>query len=199
MRPISYVLTFAMLCTGCSMLYTKVGKPISAEGLVMEPGDTRYEEVLDDLGPPNRMSSLPGGFAFMYEYLLFREMQIGISGPQQFHLLSLLKLTVADINLRHEILLLHFNSEGVLISSAQTASSENLGMGGSVQPIVSLQSVVDTSEYEDDAVMEMNWGSALLRPLPEVLNMPQSLSSGAAGMERSGTTAKVGQHTLEMR
>lgn len=199
MRPISYALTFAMLCSGCSMLYTRIGSPVSTEGLVMEPGETRYEEVLNDLGPPSRMSSVSDGFAFLYEYLVFREMQIGISGPPQFDLLSLLKITVADVNLRHDVLLLHFDSEGVLICSAQTASSEDLGMGGSVQPIVALKSVVDTSEYEDDALMEINWGSALLRPLPEVLNLPQSLSSGAAGMERSGTTAKVGQHTLEMR
>jgi len=199
MRPISYALTFAMLCSGCSMLYTKIGNPVSTEGLAMEPGKTRYDEVLNDLGPPNRMSSVSDGFAFLYEYLVFREMQIGISGPPQFQWLSLLKITVADVNLRHDILLLHFNSEGVLMSSTQTVSSEDLGMGGSVQPIVALKSVVDTSDYEDDAVMEINWGSSLLRPLPEVLNIPQSLSSGAAGMEQSGTTAKVGQHTLEMR
>lgn len=195
----SIILFIAMLCSGCTMLYTEVGRPISTESMALNAGTTHCEEVLDNLGPPCRISALQDGYAFIYEYLVFREMQFGLSGPAELSWLALLKLTLADVNLRHDTLMLHFGSDGYLISAAHTERWDDVGMGASVQPLLALKSVVDTSDYEDDSIDAADWGASLLEPLPVTLNLAQNLNTGAAGLEQSGTAAKVGQHTLEMR
>lgn len=195
-RKISLLL-MAVLCSSCTVLHKEVGRPLDMESIHYDVGRTHYHAVLDALGPPARMTALPSGFAFLYESLSIRERQLGISS--QYEWLQLIKLSLADSDLRRNCLLLHFNSEGLLVSQSSINTLERLGMGGSIQPILSLQQIVDTAEYEDDAYVAMGWGASLLSPLPQTINMNQSLNSGSAGLEQSGTTSKIGQHTLEMR
>lgn len=192
----SLLLLLVALSTGCTMLHKEVGCPIE-ESVRFDEGATHYHDVLDELGPPTRLTALSGGFAFFYETLSIRERQIGIGGQNDW--LQLIKLALADSDLRRNCLLLRFDSDGQLVSQARIDTLEKLGMGGSIQPILSLQQIVDTADYEDDAFAPMDWGVSLLRPLPQTLNARQSLVSGTAGLEQSGTTGTVGQHTLEMR
>ncbi len=44
----------------------------------------------------------------------------------------------------------------------------------------------------------LDWGISLLKPLPEILNIPNNLKTGNTGVEQLGTPKSVGQHTLEM-
>jgi hypothetical protein len=68
-----------------------------------------------------------------------------------------------------------------------------------VQAIISIKQIVDTTAFENDALDASQWGANLLDPLPVMLNVAQNLNTGAAGIEQSGTTIKIGQHTLEMQ
>jgi hypothetical protein len=152
--------------------------------------------VLDELGPPARLSATVAGFAFIYEALEIDEQQLGLSGYGD--LLQFLKMSFAGTDLKPHSYLLHFNADGMLIAAGLLESTEDLGTAGSVQAIFSIEQLVDTTGFEDDALDASRWGGNLLDPLPVMLNVAQNLNSGAAGLEQSGTTIKIGQHTLEM-
>ncbi|MEA2068074.1 MAG: hypothetical protein U9P12_02625 [Verrucomicrobiota bacterium] len=192
--PILFVCLFLM---GCSTLHRDVDPGIALEQCGFEPNVAHYHEVLDELGPPARLTAMPGGFAFIYEALTVSELQVGISGKSG--LWQLLKMSFANTNLKRASYLLKFNSDGVLVASGTLQSKEDLGAGGALQTLFSVQQIVDTSTYEDDHIDAVNWGGSLLDPFACVLNYPQNLNTGATGLEQSGTSSKVGQHTLEMR
>jgi len=153
--------------------------------------------VLNDLGPPARLTATPGGFAFIYEDLVVDELQVGIGGRGNFW--EWLKLSFAGTTLERRSLLFQFDQDGALNSVGLLVSEEDLGKGGALQIIVQVKQIVDTSEYEDDALDAARWGASLLDPLPKALNTAQNLNTGASGLEQSGTTTKVGQHTLDMQ
>jgi hypothetical protein len=200
MKSLSRLLSILLYCgllAGCSTLNKRIDPSLSLEDCSYEERKTHYHQVLDELGPPTRLTALPNGFAFIYESLRIREWQMGIGGQTGW--LQLLKLAFADTKLFRHSLLLHFDSDGVLISYGLLDSKESLGKAGALQPILSLEQIVDTSSYEDDAIDAANWGANLLRPLPVAINTEQNLNTGASGLEQSGTTTQVGQQTLEMR
>lgn len=186
-----------VLLAGCSSLYKTVDPGIVLEQCTFEAETAHYHEVLDELGPPARLSAISGGFVFIYEKLVFDEQQIGFSGQKGW--LQLLKMSFAGTDLKRNSYLLRFDSDGTLIAAGTLETKEDLGAGGALQALFSINQIVDTSAYEDDAFDSINWGVSLLDPLPLILNDRQSLTSGSAGLEQSGTTTKIGQHTLEMR
>ena len=186
-----------LLTTGCSVLQVSVDPGIALEQCNFDVTRAHYHDVLDELGPPARLSATPGGFAFMYEELKINEKQLGLNGPGEF--LQFLKMSFAGTALERHSYLLHFNADGMLIAAGLLEATEDLGTAGSVQAIISVQQLVDTTAFEDDALDASHWGSDLLDPLPVMLNNAQNLNTGAAGLEQSGTTTKIGQHTLEMR
>lgn len=187
----------ATLFTGCATIYKRIDPGGNVTESMFQPGETHFYTVLDELGPPGRFSKTPGGFVMLYEDMLIRELQAGISGRTGFF--RLIKLSFADSNLYRNIVMLRFNRHGILVSQSISERREDLGTSGSLQPIFSVKQLVDTGAYEDDASEPLDWGMTLLRSLPQTLNNRQSLNSGYAGLEQSGTTTKVGQHTLEMR
>lgn len=186
-----------VLLAGCSSLYKTVDPGIVLEQCAFEAETAHYHEVLDELGPPARLSEISGGFVFIYEKLVFDEQQIGFSGQKGW--LQLLKMSFAGTDLKRNSYLLRFDSDGTLVAAGTLETKEDLGAGGALQALFSINQIVDTSAYEDDAFDSINWGVSLLDPLPLILNDRQSLTSGSAGLEQSGTTTKIGQHTLEMR
>jgi hypothetical protein len=198
-RPNShaYILLASFLLMGCSSLQKTIDPGITKEQCNFSNGETHYHEVLDAIGPPARLTSCSPGFAFIYEALVVKELQVGLNG--RGGLLQLLKISMAGTTLYRKSLLLKFNSDGMLVNSGLLESKEDLGKGGALQPFLAIQQIVDTSEYEDDAMDAANWGAGLLDPLPQVLNMRQNLNTGANGLEQSGTTTDIGQHSLEMR
>ena len=191
----------ALLLTGCSTIYKRVdpgiGDEVKIEDIPADVAVTHFHEVLDILGPPSRMSSTGSGFAFLYEAMLIRELQTGIGGQNGFW--QLIKLSLADSKLFRDTLVMSFNQKGILQAVSYTDAAEPLGRSGAIQPILTVQQIIDTGSFEDDAVDVVDCGLTLLEPLPVVLNSSQSLSSGTGGFEQSGTTTKVGQNSLEMR
>ncbi len=198
-RPNS--LWFIGLCclflTGCSSLRREVDPGIRLEQCDFEPTVAHYHGVLDELGPPARLTALPGGFAFIYEALSITEFQIGISGNTS--LWQLLKMSFANTDLKRGSYMLMFNSDGVLLAAGTLQSKEGLGASGAMQALFSVDQIVDTSTYEDDHIDSVNWGASLLDPIASALNYSQNLNTGASGLEQSGTTTIIGQHSLEMR
>ena len=182
--------------SGCTSINKYVGAELDLESVECVDRETHCHEVLDQLGPPVLMTALPGGFAFLYESLYVRERQLGIGGRQGFW--QLFKLSLANTDLYRNGLLLHFGADGVLISHGRLMIERDLGSGGSIQPVFSMQQIIDTSDYEDDYMHAADWGASMLSALPQTLNTKQNLASGASGIEQGGTTTKVGQHTLEM-
>jgi hypothetical protein len=197
LNRIAATLFLGLLLGGCSALRTTVDPGISSEKCVFEEGTAHYHEVLDALGPPARLSALPEGFVFIYEALIIDEKQFGLTG--RTGLWQFLKVSFAGTDLKRASYLLRFDTEGQLVAAGILQSKEDLGTGGAVQSLFSVQQIVDTSSYEDDAFDSGNWGAGLLDPFPGGLNFAQNLNTGAAGLEQSGTTTKIGQHTLEMR
>lgn len=190
----------ALLLTGCSTLYKRVDPgvgDVKQEDLAFKPGETHFHEVLDLVGPPSRISTTGSGFGFLYEAMLIRELQTGIGGREGFW--QLLKFSFADSRLYRHTVILNFDQHGILTAASVSNSSEPLGKSGAVQPILSVEQIVDTKRFEDDAVDAVDWGAGLLDALPVSLNAAQSLNSGTGGFEQSGTTTKIGQHALEMR
>lgn len=194
----SIAVVLVLFSAGCSIIKTSVDSPAPVPNVKLQDDRTHFHAVLKELGPPSRITALPGGFAFLYESLAFRELQLGLGGPQQYEMLSLLKLTLADANLHHQAVLFHFRSDGYLLSVAPIDRREDVGIGGSIQLLISVAAIVDTSDYVDDSTHAMRWGMSLLDPLPRTLNSQQSLRTGRSGLELGGTSSKVGQHTLEL-
>jgi len=74
---------------------------------------------------------------------------------------------------------------------------EDLGSGQAISILVSIESLVDSSMLEENP-NSLDWGISLLKPLPEILNIPNNLKTGNTGVEQLGMAKSVGQHTLEM-
>jgi hypothetical protein len=198
MTRIFSLLLAVVLLAGCSTIYRQVGgDPIPAGTSAWTEGETRVEGVLSVLGPPSRLTATPGGYAFLYERLSISETQLGLGGRDGWW--QLIKLSWADADLARDVLVLHFDREGVLRARSRRRSVEDLGEVGAIQPILALDQVVDTTTWEDDFTESLSWGRGLLVPLPKGLNRRQNMDTGAAGFEQSGTSTKAGQHSLEMR
>ena len=191
------ILLGCCVLTGCSSLHKEVQSGVTLDQSSYEERSVHYHQVLNDLGPPARLTATPGGFAFIYEDLVVDELQVGIGGRGNFW--EWLKLSFAGTTLERRSLLFQFDQDGALNSVGLLVSEEDLGKGGALQIIVQVKQIVDTSEYEDDALDAARWGASLLDPLPKALNTAQNLNTGASGLEQSGTTTKVGQHTLDMQ
>ena len=182
------------LTAGCTFISKEYGRPIISDDAEFEDGATHFRDVLNKLGPPAKMSAVPGGMAFQYEYLTIKERQFGINIPG----VEVLKLSLGWAHGDLDTLLLLFDQEGRLKSHRFQERQPDLGTGTTVQFFFAVAPTVDTRGNEAD--YEPNeWGMALLRSLPETLNSRQSLESGQNGMQRRGTPEKAGQHTLEMR
>lgn len=183
--------------TGCSTIYKRVDLGISERDFTLVTYETHFHEVLDFAGPPSRMTAADEGFAFLYEDMLIREWQTGIAGRTGW--MQLIKFSFADAKLFRNVAILRFNRQGILISKAMLETKEGLGKAGSLQPLLSVQQIVDTKQFEDDGTDALKWGMDLFLPLPQGLNNNQSLETGRGGFEQSGTSYKVGQQSLEMR
>ncbi len=200
---ISTVLGVAAGLSGCSVLRVELDVPIDRPAGGYPVGDTHYRTVVDELGPPTTVSAFNDGVAFLYEHMVIRERQLGISVDsewfgQGYEFLDWVKFAYGKSYADREALLLVFDAAGYLQTERLVAWRDDIGTGFSIQLIVEVSSVVDSSSmHEGGDVSE--WGGALLRTPPEVLNTRQSLDLGQVGVELSGAPDRVGQHTLEMR
>ena len=184
---------------GCTIIKENIDAPIDHAKAELLVGETKYSQALNQLGPPAKVSALGNGLAFLYEHAVTAENQLGINLEiQPVPWLRWFKLTTARGNAQRQALLLVFDEQGILQIQRFHEWDENLGGGSSVQFFIAVASLVDTSQFVD-VIGPHQWGRSLLRPLPQTLNMRQSLDMGTGGIELQATPTKAGQHTLEMR
>jgi hypothetical protein len=195
-KNLHIVLLFLCALQGCTILHTQIDNPLQFSQDDFNKHQTHISTVLERLGPPAKMSALGNGMAFLYEYTLITERQIAVT--IRYGALSLLKFSYAKAGADRQTLLLVFDDKGVLTSYALQDLTEKVGSGVGASFVYSVKSLVDTSHLEEEPAV-FHWGTSLFRSLPEALNAHHSLESGQHGLERTGTTKNVGQHSLEMR
>jgi len=184
-----------LVLTGCSSLHTEVGHTLPEHPSPLVEGTTRVETVVHELGPPHAVSSLPDGFAFLYEYSQVSEFQFGLS--LKFIRLPYFKVIKADSKLSEAARLFTFDEQGVLRAQGSAAWREKLGGGGALQLIISVLSLTDTTAFrrEPDS---LTWGRGNLQRPPVTLNSAQDLRLGSNGLQQRISPVFVGQATLEM-
>jgi hypothetical protein len=193
----------ALVLCGCTVLRDELGTRIPWEASLYSEGETHYRDVLKDLGCPLRVSRHGTGVAFLYEYAYVKEGQLGLSyddafGTGALSILEWIKFSFGTASADREALLMTFDRDGILESERFVSWNQKLGTGFSIQFIVDVGSVVDTTAATAE-VDPNDWGAMMLRPLPQTLNAAQNIDDGRYGFEQRGTPRKVGQRTLEMR
>jgi hypothetical protein len=189
--------SFAILAVGgCTIIHKDIDTPLDLSQSILQEENTHFSSILDQLGPPAKISALPNGMAFLYEYVSITERQIGIGFDAE--ILKWLKFAIAGASDVRQTLVLVFDEQGMLQTHRFLEHTEDLGKGGAMQLMIAVQQLIDTSHL-DDTRGPNEWGTSLLRPVPETLNIHQSLNTGTGGIEQKGTPASIGQHTLEMR
>ncbi len=181
---------------GCMLNRKKLNQNLTIPEQTYQDGITHSDEVLDELGPPLKISALPGGYAFMYESLDTLELQLGFSLP--IPVINWFKFVFAQADYDHQVLIYQFDDKHRLVASGRCDTHFDLGNSMAIQPVLTVESMFDTSNVENDIVHFTEWPAFCLRPLPETLNRAQSLDTGTAGMEQRGTAPAVGQRSLEM-
>lgn len=190
------IISFLIPCLcSCTVISTKIGKPIKYEGQSLQTDITHYRNVLNHLGPPLKISKYNKGLVFLYESIDIEERQLGFSSNKD--ILQWFKFSFARAKAYRQVLVLIFNENGYLTEKRFNQFNENLGGGQGISIIVSIKSLVDTSHLDEVSDTHF-WGKSLLNPIPEVLNIPNNLRSGETGVEQFGSFTSVGQHTLEM-
>jgi len=183
-----------LVLSGCSSFRVEMGRPLSVKASEFEP-QASVETVLRQAGPPDRVSALPGGFAFLYEFSRVKEFQLGISVDVSF--LRYFKFVHAWNRLDQEVLLLTFDDRGLLLGAGTGQWTDKLGDGSAVQFLVQVMSLSDVSRILSSADAQF-WAKWLLQPLPVTLNSANSLRTGAHGLQQRVAPEYAGQQTLEM-
>jgi len=191
----------ALLCfgsavlMGCSHLTSEVGRPLPSKPAALVTGSSQLSDVLRTVGPPSRISATAGGFTMFYEYNGVDEKQLGfnINAP----ILRLFKIVGARSWLEHQAWLVTFDTNGIVRGWGEEHWRNPLGRGGGVQILVTVASLVDSSQVRRPAPQH-EWGKSWLVPLPKLLNSGQSLDNGSFGLEQTLAPTAVGQRTLEM-
>ena len=208
---LSLLMLLAVVCSACTTLLTRIDVPLEPSEGKYEDGVTHYSTILHDLGPPAKISGLPNGMVFLYEYVFINEFQLGIGlgitrelgftitpESEQFDFRSFFRISYAQAQTERQVLLLTFDDEGILKAQRYLEFGKDLGRGVGLQTIIGISSLVD-SDYLQQPATQHDWGMSLLKPLPRTLNENQSLESGNSGLEQRGMPTGAGQHTLEMR
>lgn len=189
------LLVLPLLCAGCSYLTSQVGPALPEKPATLAVGQSHLSDVLKVMGPPSKISAVADGCALLYEHNSVKELQLGfnIDAP----VLAWFKFVGAKSWLEHQAWLLTFDSEDVLRGWGDEQWRKPLGKGGGVQILVTVASLVDSSQVRRPAPQH-TWGMSSLERLPKVLNTASSLDNGAFGLEQTLAPTAVGQRTLEM-
>lgn len=191
------LLTLMFALGGCTQWHYNLGEalPGAAASLATETGlDSR--EVLARLGPPLRVSAIPGGYVLGWESWQVTENVLGFSlGALGVDFLS---IDIGRADTRNEALLLTFASDHRLTGGSWHGREDSVGGGRSVQPLVGLVPVVDVDDITE-RLPQHNWGRAALEPLPIGLNRAQRPDMGQGGVAQRATPTGTGQQALELR
>jgi hypothetical protein len=187
-------LVVCCLLQGCSQWYYDLGRPLSEDQTPAVDDGVSLAAVLEQLGPPMRLSATAGGYVMAWEHWLIQETSVGLSlGPMGADFLA---IDWGDARVRGEFILLTFNRQHELTGSAFSTWDADAGGGAALQPTLGI-SLVDV----DDLTRRMphhDWGATSLRRLAEALNTPSRPDVGQSGIQQRGTPVNIGQQSLEM-
>jgi hypothetical protein len=155
---------------------------------------TSLGTALRQLGPPQRMSAIPGGYVMAWEHWQITESSLGFSlgvvGA------DFLNVDWGDARTRGDFLLLAFDNEHRLVDSSLRRWDSDAGGGQALQPFFGFVPVVDVDDLR--LIMPQHrWGAASLAPLPTAINDSNHPDRGHAGLEQRGTPTGAGQRSLE--
>ena len=182
---------------GCAHLEHDIGQPLDLDGLSRVAAGSHYGDVLDQFGPPTKISSLPDGMVFLYEHIQLAERQYGLILPGEIG--KWIKAVYASADADVDVMLLVFDEQGKLRGADAQKWAADAGAGMSVTLIFSAGSFTDTEQYEASASRPLDWGRGLTQAPLEALNARQNLETGANGVQLTTNSAGVGQHTLELK
>ena len=182
------------LLGACSRMSYQLGNEINEPQLQHVAESTRLSVVLEELGPPQRVSAIADGYVLAWEHWRISEKSLGISlGPLGVDLFS---IDWGNARMAGEFLMLRFNRSHQVTDYSFTRWDESAGSGAALQPSLGVVDVVDV----DDLLTPMpqhRWGATWLRPLPAPLNSNSSPDSGVSALEQRGTPTGAGQRSLE--
>lgn len=181
--------------TSCTIISKDINRDVTLDDKNIEISKTHFSDVLNQLGPPSKLSKYNDGLVFLYEAIEIQEMQLGLN--IDYNVLRLVKFSYAKGAAERQALILIFDKNGFLITQNFKEFDEDLGSGQALDYLFSIESLVDSSKLEEDP-SSLTWGASLLKPLPEMLNYSQNLGTGVSGVEQQGAPNSVGQHTLEL-
>jgi hypothetical protein len=191
-----WILAACCALQGCTLRYYELGTPLTAADQPNPEQEVMMSAVLDQLGPPQRISATPNGYVMAWEYWYITERTLGFSlgaGGTDF-----LSIDWGTANAGGDLLLLSFDSDHQLVTSNFEEWDGNAGVGRGVQPLSGFVDVVDVNDLLQP-MPQHDWGGASLESLPTTLNSESRMDTGQNGIEQRGTTRSVGQHSLEMR
>lgn len=187
----------ALAAAGCTIQQVTLGAALDPPDVDTVTNGARYGEILAILGPPHKMSALPEGFVFLYEYYAPQGFQAGGRLPGQDT--DFLRWLRADLGVgfaRRQTVVLIFDDAGRLTRNHRL--QDETEDGGAAASLSILTGAVQLADPVDvgDADGCHQWGASLLQPLGKALNRAQNLDTGQNGVQQIGTTTKVGQQTL---
>jgi len=189
-----FALLLALSAAGCTTIGRRYGEPIAPDLRGLEAGRTTVQQAVATLGPPARMSPVPGGVAMLYEHVDGVEKQLGIN--LELVGLDWFKVAIGRGTADREELLLLFGEDAVLRSQEYRAWREDTGRGFGFQLFFAALPTVD-SKHLWESPEQFTWGRRALEPLAVTLNEANSITSGTHGIEARGTPDSAGQRTLE--
>jgi hypothetical protein len=188
------LLLASVAAAGCTTIGRRYGEPVAPQLATLREGATTLSEAIAGLGPPARLSPVPGGLAMLYEYVDGTERQLGIN--LEVVGLDWFKVAIGRGSAEREELLLLFDEDAVLRSREYRAWQEKTGNGFGFQLFFVAMPTVD-SKHLWEGPEQFAWGRRALEPLTVTLNEGNSVTSGTQGIEMRGTPDSAGQRTLE--
>ncbi len=187
----SFLILVLLLLCGCSQSRYYIGQPLGEQHCV---AGTELAVVLDQLGPPHRMSASTVGYMMAYEYWRIDEDKLGLSLRAAGA--DFLSIDWGDAQIRGEYLLLSFDKSHRLIDSELIDFDMDAGGGRGIQALVSVIDVVDVDDLTGP-MYQHRWGGFALESLPVTLNRNSNLDGGQRGIEQRGTPGDIGQRATE--
>jgi hypothetical protein len=178
------LLIILLFISSCTRMHIRNDKEIDVARTHAIQPNTPYADVLAALGPPAKLTTLPSGFAFLYEstQALLRSLALSL------YFLSV-SVTKGDRVLDTYVVL--FDERGLVVGHEQRTKSVPLSLTFAVTiPIGGLPKALTA------LAPQHRWGMSLLNPLPKTLNAANDIDAGMHGLEQRGTPIAVGQRTL---
>ena len=189
-----YLAIFAVLTlSACSRFSYELGTPFGEETRAQVARVETLRDALERLGPPQRISAMPGGYVLAWEYWQIGEQTLGVSlGAVGAEAMS---VDWGTATLSGEFLILHFDAGHRLLDYAFSSWDEIAGSGAAIQPSLAGVDVVDVSDLRRP-MPQHRWGAETLRGLPATLNSASGPDSGEAALEQRGTPSAAGQRSM---